>query len=365
MIEKIKNKLANLFLTSEITDGGILVRHYKNLWAIGSFLISFVVILVVTNNYLQRRAAISTFKNNFDFLLSSINDSGWDIAYDKIEFGRFYPSNLITFKNFKIYKLNDNPYKELNLSELKINNGFFSPKQLSIKLAPSAELNYAGKNHKIVMGDYHIEVEMTGNESLNNLTANINDLKISDWADIEKINYAARIIAPQQINDQSPFLKNYLKIENIKLNGLLDYPLSQNISRIYMEADIIGQIKKADTIKTSLNEWLARDGKIEIKNFTINWLPLLLVGKGDLYFNDNLQPIMKMNTSSKALINLLDQLEQKKWLDSKGVFVAKILLNNKAYKADQKDQFLTVSTPIAIQEDALLVQKIPVKKWKN
>lgn len=365
MFEKIKNRLANLFLTLEIAEKYALLQNFKNLWTRGAFLISFICVLLATNNYLQRRAAIDAFKNNFDYLLSSINESGWDIAYDKVEFGHLYPSSLAKFKNFKLYKLIDNPYKEIGWSEISIDSGFFNPSQLSINLSPSGKLNYAGTQHKITLGNYDIEVEVIGNGSFNNLTADIKDLKISDWADIGSINYAARIIAPQQINDQSPFFKNYLEINNIKLNGMLDYPLSQNISRVYLEADIIGQIKKADTIKIALNEWLAKDGKIEIKDFTINWLPLILVGKGDLYFDDNLNPIVRMNTSSKALLNLLDQLDQKNWLDSKGVFVAKILLSNKAYKANLQDEFLTVTTPMAIQEDALLVQKIPIKKWKN
>ena len=87
------------------------------------------------------------------------------------------------------------------------------------------------------------------------------------------------------------------------------------------------KINFTNNLRSDLREWLSKDGHWEIKDFNLSWSPLLLVGKGNLYLNENFKPILQLNTTSKALSVLIDDLEHKNWLDSKGVFVAKILLS--------------------------------------
>ena len=51
----------------------------------------------------------------------------------------------------------------------------------------------------------------------------------------------------------------------------------------------------------------------------------------------------------------------KGWLESKGVFVAKILLNSKAFKMNRDDKFMTVTTPIDYKDGKLMIENIVVK----
>lgn len=330
-------------------------------WIWAPMLCFFAFSLLAILSFLQRRAAVSAIKNQYEFVTASLNEAGLDMAYDKIEFSALWPFKLVKAENFKIYTLSADNYKEWSVPQLAIDGGIFSSNKLRFELSKKQNLQIGEDNYKITLRRSKISIECSS-QGLNNLIVKLYDFNISDIADIRELNFAARKIAARQINDDAPFLKTYLDIRDIKLNGLINYPLSQDISRIYLNSDIIGSIKKADDFQSSLNDWLFRNGKIDIKALTINWAPLILVGKGNVYFNEKFEPVVKLSTSSKALLDLINQLEAKKRLDNKGAFVVKILLGNKAYKANPEDKYLTVSTPIDYQNGEVAVEKITIYK---
>ena len=325
-------------------------------------LCSFVVAsLLVINSFLQRKAVINRMKNEINYTIKILNDMGWDLAYEHISFSILYPKKLVYIKAPKFYNVKCGFSFETD--EISLNSGLFSSGKIGIDLGENQKLVLNGKSHNVNAEFLDLTVELLPDNIINNFVAQISNLKIADIADIEEGNFAARLVAPQHINAKAPFFKGYFDVKNIKLNGLLDYPLGQNIERIFANIEIIGRVNRKESLQETMHSWLANDGFIDIKDFNISWMPLRLVGKGSLYFNEKYKPILQMNTSSKALLNLIDELEEKRWLDSKGVFVAKILLNNKAYKADNDDKYLTLTTPISIQDDALLIEKIVVKKF--
>ena len=101
---------------------------------------------------------------------------------------------------------------------------------------------------------------------------------------------------------------------------------------------------------------------IDIKKLIVEWAPLTMVAHGDLYFNEKLAPVLHLNTSSKGLEETIDML-QDNFLESKGVFVAKILLNNKSFKLNKDDKYYTVTTPININSNQILIENIPIKNF--
>lgn len=332
------------------------------LWMASAFILALSVFLILCSSFLQRRMIISQVQAQFDYVVSAFNDAGLDIAYDDLSVSRIYPFKLLKATNFKIYSIHQGNDFEWKLPELSISSGLLDRSTLTLNFPQFQELRYDGQDYKINLQANNITIEIS-KDGLNNLEVELRNILVSDLAEIGEISFASRVVAPQQISDTGPFLQNYLEVKDVKLNGLLNYPLSQNIYRLYVNATVMGKINKTDTLQSSLHEWLARGGKIDIRSLTLNWPPLLLVGKGELYFNAKMKPIMRINTTSKALLVLINELDKKSWLDSKGAFVAKILLSNKAFKASPEDEQLTVSTPIAIQEDGLLIEKISVKKF--
>ena len=88
-----------------------------------------------------------------------------------------------------------------------------------------------------------------------------------------------------------------------------------------------------------------------------------MVGRGDLYFSEKLEPRLHLNTSSKALISVMELLEEEQIFERKGVFVSRILLKNKAFKMNEQDEFQTVVTPIDYKDNKLLIENIPVASF--
>lgn len=339
-------------------------RRPAYLWGGISFLFFFIMGILVTNSLLQRKVAISAIKSNYAYVIGMLNETGIDIAYDDLKFNVWWPLPLAEVKNLKIYVPGEPDNFEWTVRELSVKTGLLSAANIDINISKEQSLKFSGSSYGVNIRNYKISIENNKNE-LNSLAAEFYDTGISNIAEIGKITLAVRRIAPQQINDNAPFLKTYVELRDIQLNGLLNYPLSQKIDKIYLDSDIIARIKKDGNGKSSIHNWLSRGGKINVKALTLNWLPLLLVGKGDILFDENVSPSVRLQTSSKALLDLINELESKKTLDSKGVFVAKILLGNKAYKEAPSDKHLTVSTPIDYKDGVVSVEKIAVYNSKE
>lgn len=346
--------------------GNIVTFFVSPLKIYGWFLLGFAGGVLLTFVFykasLQRQESINCFNRQIVKMTNLLNQSGWDIAYDKISYSPVWALKIINIKNFKIYNLNSNSYKELNIPEVDIKSSF-TGKEIRIIPSEGSVLTLGAEKHPISIDKADISAGFAFNDGLKNFTADFTGIKIKGLADAESVRLASRKIAPVQISDRTPFFENFIEINNIKLNGMLDYPLGQTIERLYVNADIIGTIKPEDNFQSSIRNWLLNDGKIEVKELVVNWAPMLMVGKGELTFNENIRPILRLKTSSKAFINLLDELHQKGLLENKGMFVVKILLNEKAFKAEPEDEYLTLSTSIDIQEDGILVEKIKIRSF--
>lgn len=334
-------------------------RNWK--WAFFSFLAVFCILTLFINAYLQRQAFIHYVKKNLEYSFNSLSLSEWDIAYDNIQFNPFPLSHLVDIENLKIYnKVSKSAWV---CERFYFDNSILSPKKIKVYFGGKQFIKTIKSSHKLEIPQYEINLTL-GETQPQNLFVNLHNIKLTDWFSVEnaffEINWAS--ILTENVTSLPINFSAKLDIQNLKFNGLVDYPLGQNIKNISMEADMLGTPKNNDNFQASLREWLAQDGFFRINNFTINWRPLLMVGKGEFYLNENFKPILTLDTTSKALLNLLDDMEQRHWLDSKGVFVAKVLLNNKAYKIDE-DKYLTISTPISIRDDAVLVEKIAIKKF--
>ncbi len=330
-------------------------------WAAFSFIIAFLVVLLFSNAYLQRKALIYHIKQNMLYSLQALSESAWDVAYDDISFNAFPLADLGTIKNIKIYNKYDR--RSWTCEYVNFDNSILMPSNFKITLAPKQFLMLDGKPHNLSIPNYQFSFSLSSTAYIQKILFQAYNIAIQDLADIEEFSFAFKTLAPNDVNPNAAFAKSVLELKNIKLNGLLNYPLSQNIKNIFIDSEIVGKIDFSAPFAAALREWLAQDGLVEIKDAQINWPPFLMVGKGTLTLNEKFAPVLRMNTTSKALMPLIEQLEQQKWLDSKGVFVAKILLNNKSYKNDENDEYLTVTTPISVIDNSLLIEKIAVKKF--
>lgn len=311
----------------------------------------------------ERIACVRQVKAEILQIETALNEAGYDLAYEDLDFSSIFPLHVLSAKNVQIYSLRADKQTVWKIPQIKLYAGLFSCNQIKVKLAPVQHLLIGEKDYRIKVPELNIRLDFRKNLGISSLIAEAKNTDISDIASIGKWQIASRRIAPQQVNELAPFFENFIELQNIKLNGLLDYPLSQKIERLYMNANIIGNIGGKDSYYDNIQNWVKRGGVVDIKKLIINWDPMVMVARGDMSFSTKLHPELHLRTSSKALGVLLRDLQQKELLENKGLFVVNILLANKAFKMNEDDKYLTVTTPIDIQDNQLKIENIRVKTF--
>ena len=332
-------------------------------WGLFAFLCVFFLTLLFVNAYLQRQFLISQIKKHISYSIDSLNQFGWDLAYDNISFHPFPLFPLGELSNVKLYNRYDKT--AWNAEKIRFDNSILKTQKLNFEVSGKQFITFRGGVYKTSLKNQDLTLKISSVGKIEAFSLKLLNFSVADFADMQQIVLFVKHLPSGADNISAPSFQILLEISNLKLNGLLDYPLSQNIRKIYLKASTIGKINFSENFKSNLREWMAHSGHFEIDDFILNWSPLLLVGKGDLYLNENFKPILRLDTTSKGLSVLIEDLEHKNWLDSKGIFVAKILLASKSYKSDENDEYLTVTTPISIRDDALLIEKIAVKKFNQ
>lgn len=329
------------------------------------FIISFaamaVVVLFVMWLNFERLSCIRKMKIEFQRFQESVVEAGYDISYSDLKFSKSSLFGVMTLKDLRLNNLNANDYIEYYAEEVKINPGFFSVNKIKLDFSGEQKLTIGEEEHTVYLPQLSIMFGFDQAIGLKSINLIGKDLEIENIIKIGEVKLASQRMSPQQISYVSPFLENHLELKNIEITNNDDWPVAKKIERIYLHANIVGALIAHNSYKDSIMSWLGTGGMIDIKKLIINWDYFIMVAKGDIYFNENLDPNLHLNTSSKGLMDFLDNLQNFELLDSKGIFVAKILLNNKAFKLKEDDKYSTLTTPINVNKKEFSVENIAIK----
>lgn len=330
-----------------------------------SFIFAFVVMTTFIDITLSRNAAIRTLKAGIARLTSSLNEVGLDIAYDKISFNNIFIYPLVEIENLQLYNLRGTELWKVRFAGISGRPGLFSSRRINLDFAGDIEISVNENRYNTDIGSAQTRIEMEKDGSLQELQVYLKDMQIKDIAKIADITLAMRKLH-NSISARAliPTIESHLEVNDITLNGLLNYPLTSEIRRIYANFNLMGSLDDGDTFLLAAENWLHTGGFIEIPSLVVSWNPLLLVGRGTVTFNENFSPKLQLQTSSKALLDLLNDLQEKSFLERKGVFVANILLGAKAFKMHEDDKYLTITTPITYRDNKLAIENITVKTLK-
>ena len=335
-------------------------KSYKPMLAgIFSFCIVFSGIYITAS----RNLAIKYIKKNIAQSISYLNELGIDIAYDNIEFNSimFYP--LIKINNLKLYNTTSFNDWSINFNAIKAYPNILGTKKLRFTSTEGGIFTFNEFTSEMTSEEAFLDIIVNKNK-MDELVLHTENFNIKDFAKINNITFLLK-------SDKNPEIDSFttssytsmFEVNDVKINGLIDYPLSSNIKLIYMKSNIMGKIQPDDFILTSLESWIQKGGFIDIPNLIIQWDPLTLVGRGNINLNEQFSPNISFNTSSKGLLTLLNDLQQQKILDTSKVFIANIMLKNKAYKINPDDEELTVSTPISYSNNILTIDNLEVKDF--
>lgn len=357
MLQKLKNAADTLITVPKRTFR--LFRLSFIIPAVAAFLLT----LTVCWFGLERQAAAVLTGEKILQMQKALNEINLDIAYDKLKISASVFSPLLEAENFQIYTLRSpHPWK-LSIKNLRMQPGWFNYGKLTFDFGQAAEWTFDGQIKNLSFQTAEGKFLFKKNR-LEQILAVFADTEVKDFAKIKEINLAARRISrPQFPQALIPFFENHLEIKNVSVNGLINYPLTSQIDRLYLKTNLMGEFPEDDSFRIALEEWLHHGGFVEIGGLAVNWPPLSLVGHGELTFNEEFTPAVHLQTSSKALAKLLEDLQNNQTLNKKGVFVAQILLNNKSFKLHPNDKYLTVLTPIDYRDGRLSVENITVKNF--
>ncbi len=323
------------------------------------FLLGFCLIFI----FMLRGYHTQILKKGLASNIERLNEIDLDIAYSDIDFGSVPGLDLVTVKDFSIYALNGS--WKLSFPEIRVYQPWLSTHKLLFSLGTQQEFNLGGTVYPVNGDEAVLELTLGENHQPQMLLAQLKNLSVKNFAKIGQINIASRRLNQNLPADSFlPSLENFFEINNVKIDGLINYPLTSHINRIYAKTLFMGQLEGSSDLLMDIHNWLGKGGYIDIPTFTINWKPLLMVGRGQLSFTEKLKPVLRLETSSKGMLTLIDDFQNKNFIDSKGAFVVKILLSNKAFKLRQDDEQLTVVTPIDYRDEKLAVENFTLKTFK-
>lgn len=305
---------------------------------------------------LARSYAVDIIKKEFRQIIAEMNAVGYDIAYDRIKFSSTSPFKIMEIENFMFYKMSGENRFEYKIPNLVLNADIFNYKHLSLTLSEKQTVRFDGKQH--LFSFEAPKIMLTFDDSgFDSFYCELKDAYVNDVFKIEKVNAAVKKSFKENATQAS--FDTYLELANIELPEENHWSMAQRIEEFYVNAEAV-QGENAKGYFFSLRKWLNEGGKIEVKKMILNWKPLVLVSRGNVSFDNAENPTLKLITTSKALFETMDNLENAGVFDKKGVFVSKIILSNKAQKNSDNEPFYTVITPMTLSGKEMTIEGIPM-----
>lgn len=320
--------------------------------------LSFALVFGIFYGFFNRYQTARFFQKETLSSINRLNDLYLDIAYDKVKISYIPGTPLAEFENLSLYSMTDKI--SLNIPQAKITPSLLHPSQYIVSLGKEQTLTWKDKKYQIQNNGIEIELQINGN--IKTILTNIQQIEVKNILKIQEIKIASRSLNSQKEDAAyTPSHETYLEMDKLDFDGLLNYPLTSRLDHLYLKARLIGKINKKGNLLSDIRDWLGKDGYIDISSLTLNWKPLLLVGRGSLLFNENLSPRLHLSTSSKGMLSVIDDLQKKNFIESKGAFVTKIILKSKAFKLKSEDTELAVITPIDYRDGRFAIENLTVK----
>ncbi|MFV0626980.1 MAG: DUF2125 domain-containing protein [Alphaproteobacteria bacterium] len=329
-----------------------IIKKYR--FALFTFVLTFVLTMAAFGFFIKRNSFISEIKKQITRSTELLNAQGIDVSYENLSFSRVPFAPIMSVENFRVYDVYDVAKFDWNLGNVTIKDNFFNFGKLS--LFPAQKETITINNHKYDFGvnEFRI-VEEHDEKNINKLSFELKNVTVGNLFDAEEINLKLKIPEQGRITSQ-----NSIEFKQVQISDNVQTPLLRKIDRILLKFSTLGTIKSEDTSDNIWGKWIANNGSANIDKLIIRWEPLVLVGKGNLTFDSNKESNIKLNTTSKGLLETLEMLNEQKTIDSASYYVVKLLIENKAYKLKEEDDYKTSTTSVMIKGSKVLLENVPI-----
>ena len=335
----------------------VFSKSWSFLWkykkVIFSACLSTILSLFIMLYFFSRSYAISMVKNQFDVLEKDLQSIGYDFAYDNVDFYLFSPWQIMRAKNFRIYALDANNFKQINFEELNINVSPLNIEKIKIFTGSKVSLQEGSREYPVVIDDSDITIRIKNGE-FKELYAIVKDINVKHLLSVNSILLQLR-------QDEHSSFAAIFDVKSIVLDDMTGWPLNKKIEHIQALASLYGSFDNDVTLGEAFYDWVDKGGYLAIHKGILNWKPLIMVTNGSVKFNEKAEANVSLNSASLALMETVEALSKNKLISNKGAFVVKLLLNNKAVKQNVSDKYETVISPIRINNEGLFLENIKLR----
>ena len=132
--------------------------------------------------------------------------------------------------------------------------------------------------------------------------------------------------------------------------------LKGEISRLFVNAFVIGDIRFSVKLTGALHRWREAGGSIDINNLKLDWEPLSLRANGTLALDETLQPQGATSVEIEGLEPTLHALIEAGVIDARTAFAAKFA--NRTFSVGGSK----VRLPLSVQKQRLYIGPVPVQR---
>ena len=318
-----------------------------------TFFCVFVGAFLVIWALLARNYGVERFKQEFTKAISGLNNLGYDIAYDDISFSAISPFEIVSIKNFKLYRQNGDKFWAWNVPELGVNASLLNYGAFVFYLSDGQSVQIGEKTFPARL-ESSIAKARFDDKGLYNFLIKLKKFDVEEQFSVKEFNWAI------QRDDNEHKYSSKTDIRHVVLNETNSWNMSNVIEEFFIDMDVFGEFKQAQTYRQSLLQWNNNDGRVDVNRLILNWKPLVFVGKGNLIFDKNLKPEMRLVTTSKGLIETMDNMEKAGIFDGKSVLVAKILLSSKMTNLQPEEDPAAIISTFSILPHQLNIENIPM-----
>ncbi len=313
----------------------------------------FVCAMLVIWALLARNYGVERFKQEFEKAIAGLNDIGYDVAYDSISFSSISPFKIAAIKNFKLYKQDNEHFWAWNVEELGINASILNYGSLVFYFNGAQTVQIGEESFSAHDEGLSLKAQFDA-DGLYNLLMRAKKFEAEGAFSLKEFRWAVQRL------DEDKKYNSKIDLRHVALLGSHSWHMSDVIEEFFADIDVYGTFEAAKSYRDSLTAWDESLGNIEVNRLILNWKPLVLVGKGDISFTENLVPEMKLVTTSRGLVESLDNLEKAEVFDGKSVLVAKILLSSKMTKLRSEEDPEAIISTISVLPNQINIENIPM-----
>ena len=295
---------------------------------------------------------------------SSARATGWAVEYKQAVLSGFPFAIRLTLKNPHIASDTENPGWGWIGPELVVQIRPWNPGRFNL-IFPNRhklELNSKGKQNLYAGSSRELTVEYKpGKHWPTDLLIQARDLALQNS---KGQTLGARIATLKATNDPSkpedikfPSTIFNITAKNLSLPGHIKLPMGQRVSKLSVNAAVMGGIEK-NPLRMSLTNWRDAGGTLEIPKFSMNYGPLSVIrSDGTVALDGNLQPVGAFTAKLKGFFEIVDALHAVGWISGKDSVTAK-LVTGAFFQKDENGGPPSLNLAISIQDQKIYTSQV-------